>query len=110
MIFHQKTAVTGSFCFCMLKVFPQGLLLVCRFDKEERELQSLEEQQRAKTAAALKQVELKLELERARLIEKMNNELAMARRKVEEKKARSAIDTKIMRRPAKSPRGCLFLG
>lgn len=81
-----------------------------RFDKEERELQSLEEQQRAKTAAALKQVELKLELERARLIEKMNNELAMARRKVEEKKARSAIDTKIMRRPAKSPRGCLFLG
>lgn len=58
MIFHQKTAVTGSFCFCMLKVFPQGLLLVCRFDKEERELQSLEEQQRAKTAAALKQVEV----------------------------------------------------
>lgn len=64
---------------------------------------------------------MKLELKRARLIEKMQNEVAVARRKAEEKKAiaeakradkaaRAAMDVKIMRRPVKNPRGCLFLG
>ncbi|KAG0578613.1 hypothetical protein KC19_4G036700 [Ceratodon purpureus] len=94
--------------------------LASRYEREEREIKSWEEQQRAKATSAMKQAELKLELKRVRLIEKMQNDLAMARRKAEEKRAmaeakraekaaRTAMDAKFMRRISKVPRGCLFL-
>lgn len=100
---------------------PTDLKYANRYEREVREHKSWEEQQRTKAASALRQIELKLELKRARLIEKMQNEVAVARRKADEKKAiaeakradkaaRAAMDVKIMRRPVKNPRGCLFLG
>lgn len=89
-----------------------------RYRREESKINAWENQQRIKASVNMKKVEMKLEEKRAKALEKMQNEIALAHKKAEQRKAsaeavRAARTAKVaevahnIRRTGKIPSGCL---
>ncbi|KAG0591400.1 hypothetical protein KC19_1G172800 [Ceratodon purpureus] len=93
--------------------------LISRYEREEKELKSWKDYQRERAISNMKQAELKLDAKHTHLMEKMENDMAMARRKADDKKATAeakraekevvVMEAKLIKRTGKIPRGCLFL-
>lgn len=88
-----------------------------RYKREEAKIKAWENQQRIKAAVAMKKAEMKLEEKRAKALEKMENDIASAHKRAEERKASAeavrgmkaakvAVLTDNMRQMGKVSGGC----